>query len=607
MLPPYLASTGNSAYVFAGRPKTECHCFNMFTTNLTQHARMQDTKPVYWEPSPAQEYSPKGSQRELVIKDQKDTIVLKDHVNTRFFIISDIHAKIFESEEVPKESAAADVMICCGDLTENSELHEYRKAINMLSKVTAPLKLVIAGNHDGTLDSQGFWDSDNWRYKSWPKTKHNKASQLFGREGQARRLLEREGFIVLDEGHHKFSLGNGAELKVYASPATPKRTSHYKAFQYKKGPKEGKVFDIDLDVDVAITHGPPRGILDPDPLDSKYRGCEILFNSIAKARPRLHCFGHNHGGWGVTVVGWKNEIGDEPPNIKETWIQAETELLCLKDIDPSEYAIDSFGKANGDRRKTELAATRCAPTSHCAGDEAFVEKGKQTLFVNASWSKIDKDGTGDYTQWPWLVDIELCRQRDNMDSANANGAVGMQALTGPQDVDEKSVVEKPSAVGHPLIVDQLSVAVKILSINENDDFELVSPGHRVVRKHSDSNRCPRGGGDPPLGGTTMKGIYNFQNPNRNIEDIGWRKNTTAAEQQEGDKADLKTPSTQSPPKWKAIGIGEQSSREQKAVNKRYGLSRDGRDTSGPWRQNRSGEESLKPLPRRSLPGRKAGN
>lgn len=42
-------------------------------------------------------------------------------------------------------------------------------------------------------------------------------ARLFGTPGEARQLLEQNGFIVLDEGHHKLALENGAELSVYAS------------------------------------------------------------------------------------------------------------------------------------------------------------------------------------------------------------------------------------------------------------------------------------------------------------------------------------------------------------------------------------------------------
>lgn len=210
----------------------------MSTIEQLQDQPTQEDEGLHTETVPSSQDNddkPKSPQLEAVIKDQKETRVSEGHVSTRFFIISDIHTEIFKPDEVPKgAAAAADVMICCGDLTDNSELHEYRSIVDMLSKVAAPLKLVVAGNHDGTLDSEGFWDTNNWRYKRWPRRKSDKAAKLFGNTGEARLILEQGGFIVLDEGHHKFPLGNGAELRVYASPATPKRASRYRAFQYRR-------------------------------------------------------------------------------------------------------------------------------------------------------------------------------------------------------------------------------------------------------------------------------------------------------------------------------------------------------------------------------------
>ena len=46
----------------------------------------------------------------------------------------------------------ADVAIHCGDLTAESNIDEYRASVQFLWALNAPLKLVIAGNHDFTLD-----------------------------------------------------------------------------------------------------------------------------------------------------------------------------------------------------------------------------------------------------------------------------------------------------------------------------------------------------------------------------------------------------------------------------------------------------------------------
>ncbi|ROV93797.1 hypothetical protein VSDG_06959 [Cytospora chrysosperma] len=457
----------------------------MYTIERLQEEPTQEDKGPYTETnrsSQDDDDKPKSPQLEPVIKDQRETKVTEGHVNTRFFIISDIHTEVFKPDEVPEgAAAAADVMICCGDLTDNSELHEYRRIVGMLSKVAAPLKLVVAGNHDGTLDIEGFWDASNWRYKRWPQRKSDKAAKLFGNIGEARLILEQEGFIVLGEGHHKFPLGNGAELRVYASPATPNRASRYRAFQYKKN--RGHGFRIDQDVDVVITHGPPKGILDPDPLGTKYRGCDELFDAIARARPRLHCFGHNHGGWGATLVKWNYETGGEELKTKDSAMHHETELMSLKDMQPVMCGTDTWSKEIGDRRKRELAKARCVPTSHCTSDRFFVRKDKHTLFVNASWSKVIRNDQGQYTQWPWLVDIEIPKQREKVVFANVDGENGTDEITS----------EGPSAEDYHLMTEKLARLGQGIKDDEADDADEDSSLQETAGEHSNQKTLVQSG------------------------------------------------------------------------------------------------------------------
>ncbi|KAK2615259.1 hypothetical protein N8I77_002027 [Diaporthe amygdali] len=200
-----------------------------------------------------------------VIRDQSETRVSKNHVNTRFFIISDTHSSDRINEATQGQSA--DVLILCGDITRHSLIEEYKYVGQVLGEVDAPLKLVIPGNHDGSLDESRFWDEWDTSYNNWPVRKGvqdvDQLAKLFGHRGDAKKALERYGFQVLNEGHNTFNLRNGATLKVYASPYTPsrgkgekgKRGSPYRAFQY--GQENGHEFLIDEDVDIVITHGPP--------------------------------------------------------------------------------------------------------------------------------------------------------------------------------------------------------------------------------------------------------------------------------------------------------------------------------------------------------------
>lgn len=73
-------------------------------------------------------------------------------VKTKVLIISDTHADDIRLNK----DISADVVIHCGDLTEESTLAEYRKTLKWLGDIKAPLKLVIAGNNDFTLDTAAF-------------------------------------------------------------------------------------------------------------------------------------------------------------------------------------------------------------------------------------------------------------------------------------------------------------------------------------------------------------------------------------------------------------------------------------------------------------------
>ena len=173
--------------------------------------------------------------------------------------------------------------------------------------IQAPLKLVIAGNHDFTMDVPAFRQKIA---QAWTPLEPELVRRVYGNYGEARQLFEdarSAGIILLDEGTHHFNLENGGTLAVYASPYTPLLGDW--GFQYH--PNQGHNFEVLKGVDLVISHGPPRGIMDYT--ESKQRaGCPDLFQAIARARPRLHCFGHIHEGWGAKMVTWRKRLTENP-------------------------------------------------------------------------------------------------------------------------------------------------------------------------------------------------------------------------------------------------------------------------------------------------------
>ncbi|KAK5994852.1 putative rhamnogalacturonate lyase C [Cladobotryum mycophilum] len=336
-------------------------------------------------------------------------------IQTRILIISDTHGMQFSSEAKPREHA--DVVIHCGDLTEHSKLEEFRQAIQLLDEINAPIKLVIAGNHDFTLDIPKFKDKiseANRRYKRNPGD--DLVKRDFGHYGEAMKLLERakdKGIIFLNEGSHTIPLQNGAILNVYASPYTPSNSGGW-GFQYF-GCHDFNILD---GTDMVITHGPPHGILDRTGSNSRI-GCPQLFTAVAEARPRIHCFGHVHDGWGAKLVTWRPTIPDVPTHFNAIDNGASTLIADLWRLKQQESEL--FGGVEKEE-KTEIGTLKrqsCYRTSHCKYDKHPLTP-EQTLFINAATM-----GCEGLTQKPWLVTIELPQNPE------ANGVA---------DVDEEACV-----------------------------------------------------------------------------------------------------------------------------------------------------------------------
>ncbi|KAF5139225.1 Metallophosphoesterase domain-containing protein 1 [Metarhizium anisopliae] len=317
-------------------------------------------------------------------------------IKTRFLILSDTHAE----DWAPRLASLPpiDVAIHCGDLTEESKMAEFRTSLQLLNSIDAPLKLVIAGNHDFTLDTPKFQQKLAETNASIEPELIKKA---FGDIGEAQSLFRdarENGIIFLDEGTHHFTLRNGASLTVYASPYTPSLGDW--GFQFN--PKDSHNFAIDRGVDVAITHGPPRGVLDMT--SSRQRaGCEALFSAIAASRPRLHCFGHIHEGWGARLVTWRDgTLSEKPSHFSNIDNERSCTIETLSSLYPRKFDTAETIAEKNMKRQQYISNGFCR-TSHCKGDDGAVQPGLQTLFVNAAIQGLDEDAM----QLPWIVDIEL--------------------------------------------------------------------------------------------------------------------------------------------------------------------------------------------------------
>lgn len=305
-----------------------------------------------------------------------ETTTAPASIKTRFMILSDTHGLDSLPDSITRQHA--DVAIHCGDLTDESKIDEYKASIRLLQAVHAPLKLAIPGNHDFTMDIPVF---ERKVADACPPLDPLLIEQSYGYFGEAKELFRDTGITFLDEGTRVFRLENGAALKVYSSPYTP-ALNHW-GFRYH--PDHDHTFFIN-GADVAITHGPPRGILD-NTHTGEQAGCPFLFEAVARHRPRMHCFGHIHEGWGAKLVTWRETPSEKPSH--------------LSDIDDEKTV--SVEKLSSIRESDGQPSSKCFATRHCAGDPNHLQRGSQTLFVNAS-----TQGAEDIPlQPPWLVELEL--------------------------------------------------------------------------------------------------------------------------------------------------------------------------------------------------------
>ena len=183
-----------------------------------------------------------------------------DSVIRRIVCISDTHGT-HRRLSVPD----GDVLIHAGDfMTLGRSVEEIIDFNRWRGEQSHRFKIVIAGNHD-------------FLFVLSP--------------AKARTHLTNASYLE-NSGVH---LGG---FYFWGSPMVPV-TSDW-AFHVERGAASRKYWDkIPVDTDVLITHGPPLGTLDKPHLLASRLGCQELTRAILRVKPKLHVFGHIHGGYGV--------------------------------------------------------------------------------------------------------------------------------------------------------------------------------------------------------------------------------------------------------------------------------------------------------------------
>ena len=192
-------------------------------------------------------------------------------------LISDTHSK---HKQLNKDLPGGELLIHAGDFmnsgyikTEATEFFDWFDAIDNYDT-----KILIAGNHDRIMENDPEW------------------AQGILTGYKTIEYLQDEGFALYD-------MDEDSSIRLYGSPWQPEFCDW--AFNLPRNGEEMKSrWDaIPTDTDILVTHGPPFGYHDIPGGDSIRVGCEMLRYRVDEIKPKIHVFGHVHGGYGYYFNG----------------------------------------------------------------------------------------------------------------------------------------------------------------------------------------------------------------------------------------------------------------------------------------------------------------
>ncbi|RDL41107.1 uncharacterized protein BP5553_01086 [Venustampulla echinocandica] len=229
----------------------------------------------------------------------------------RIVCISDTHNA---APGGPFKLPKGDVLIHAGDMTNQGSFAELERTVRWIEEADFQAKIVVAGNHDITLDTNF--------YARHGESFHNQRPQD---PVECQGLLENSPSILwLKHEAATVSLafpdGLGVRFKIFGSPFSP--VDGMWAFGYESD-EASKTWDqIPLDSDIVITHTPPMHHLD-EKKDIPAAGCEALRTALWRVRPRLAVCGHVHSGRGAKRICW--DLGDSNIKYKEASAECWTD------------------------------------------------------------------------------------------------------------------------------------------------------------------------------------------------------------------------------------------------------------------------------------------
>ncbi|KAH7152892.1 Metallo-dependent phosphatase-like protein [Dactylonectria macrodidyma] len=214
---------------------------------------------------------------------------------TRIVCVSDTHNC---TVKLPK----GDVLIHAGDLTNQGSYSELSKTVKWLEQADFEAKIVIAGNHDITLDKDFFAEHGLYFHNQNIQSPEECLSLLTSSPSIT--YLNHESIAM----RLTSPSGPRTQFTVFGSPFSPRHGLW--AFNYDSPQNPSSCTDltsiwdrIPLDTDIVVTHTPPKTHCD-ETEDRRAAGCEALRRAFWRVRPKLAVCGHVHPGRGAERVTW---------------------------------------------------------------------------------------------------------------------------------------------------------------------------------------------------------------------------------------------------------------------------------------------------------------
>ena len=172
---------------------------------------------------------------------------------------------------------SGETLVHAGDFTGCGKITELVDFVNWWAKQDFKHKILIAGNHEVSLDPDDRVFA-SILYTHSPDTHYLKDSA-----------------VTLNK------------TKFYGTPYQPWFCNW--AFNLPVGGIElkEKWESVPSDTDVLITHCPPKGILDKTEAGVK-AGCALLRAEIQRIAPKYHVFGHIHESYGSNLISGTNFV-----------------------------------------------------------------------------------------------------------------------------------------------------------------------------------------------------------------------------------------------------------------------------------------------------------